>query len=96
MIDLCYIEQEHTQIYLASREAVAIISTSEKMNIILSREGKTKKWLADQWGISQPSITQKFKEDNWKESDIKKFCSIMKLNYEIVFTDTNGDAGYFL
>ena len=38
------------------------------MNIILSREGKTKKWLADQWGISQPSITQKFKEDNWKES----------------------------
>lgn len=44
------------------------------MNIILSREGKTKKWLADQWGISQPSITQKFKEDNWKESDIKNFA----------------------
>ena len=62
------------------------------MNIILSREGKTKKWLAAQWGISQPSITQKFKEDNWKESDIKKFCNIMKLNYEIVFTDTSGET----
>lgn len=55
------------------------------------REGKTKKWLADQWGISQPSITQKFKDDNWKESDIKKFCSIMNLNYEIIFTDKGSD-----
>ena len=64
------------RIYLGNREEITIISTSEKMNIILSREGKTKKWLADQWGISQPSITQKFKEDNWKESDIKKFCEI--------------------
>ena len=86
------IEPEHMQTCLGNKEAIKIISTSEKMNIILSREGKTKKWLADQWGISQPSITQKFKEDNWKESDIKKFCSIMKLNYEIVFTDTNGET----
>lgn len=70
---------------------VEILSTSEKMNTILLRERKTKKWLAEQWGISQPSITQKFKEDNWKESDIKKFCSIMKLQYEIVFTDKNGN-----
>lgn len=80
------------RICLENREVITIISTSEKMNIILSREGKTKKWLADQWGISQPSITQKFKEDNWKESDIKKFCTIMKLNYEIVFTDTSGET----
>ncbi len=86
------IEREHMRICLENREAITIISTSEKMNIILSREGKTKKWLADQWGISQPSITQKFKEDNWKESDIKKFCNIMKLNYEIVFTDTSGET----
>lgn len=82
------------RIYLGNREAVTIISTSEKMNIILSREGKTKKWLADQWGISQPSITQKFKEDNWKESDIKKFCSIMKLNYEVIFTSKGSDQDY--
>lgn len=74
-----------------SKEAIKIISTSEKMNIILSREGKTKKWLADQWGISQPSITKKFQDNNWKESDIRKFCSIMNLNYEIIFTDKNGE-----
>ena len=79
------------QICLENREAITIISTSEKMNIILSREGKTKKWLADQWGISQPSITKKFQDNNWKESDIKKFCNIMKLNYEIVFISKGSD-----
>lgn len=78
-------------ICLENREAITIISTSEKMNIILSREGKTKKWLADQWGISQPSITQKFKEDNWKESDIKKFCNIMNMNYEVIFISKGSD-----
>lgn len=79
------------RIYLGNREAITIISTSEKMNIILSREGKTKKWLADQWGISQPSITQKFKEGNWKESDIKKFCDIMNMNYKVIFISKGSD-----
>lgn len=46
------------------KEAMEIIRTSEKMNMILSRHGKTKKWLAEQWGISQPSITKKFQENN--------------------------------
>lgn len=78
------------RICLENREAITIISTSEKMNIILSREGKTKKWLADQWGISQPSITKKFQDNNWKESDIKKFCDIINMNYEVIFTDNSG------
>lgn len=79
------------RICLGNREAITIISTGEKMNIILSREGKTKKWLADQWGISQPSITKKFQDNNWKESDIKKFCDIMNLNYEVIFTSKGSD-----
>lgn len=69
-----------------------MITTSEKMNLILQRSGKTKKWLAEQWGISQPSISQKFKENNWKESDLKKFCEIMNLTYVINFTDRNGET----
>lgn len=72
------------------REGKSIISTSEKMNIILSRCGMTKKELAEKWGISQPSISQKFKENNWKESDLKKFCEITGNNYEIIFTDNKG------
>ena len=69
-----------------------MMTTSEKMNLILQRSGKRKKWLAEQWGISQPSISQKFKEDNWKESDLKKFCEIMNLTYVINFTDRNGET----
>ena len=66
------------------------IRTSEKMEMILSRSGHTKKWLAEQWGVSQPSISQKFKENNWKESDIKKFCEIVGASYNAVF-EYDGD-----
>ena len=62
-----------------------MIRTSEKMDMILSRSGHTKKWLAEQWGITQPSISQKFKENNWKESDIKKFCEILGCTYNVCF-----------
>ena len=50
----------------------------------------TKKELAEKWGISQPSISQKFKENNWKESDLKKFCEITGYTYEVVLTDKEG------
>ena len=66
------------------------IRTSEKMEMILSRSGHTKKWLAEQWGVSQPSISQKFKENNWKESDIRKFCEIVGASYNAVF-EYDGD-----
>lgn len=68
-------------------EVKGTISTSEKMNIILSRIGMTKKELAERWGIKQPSLTQKFKENNWKEADLQKFCDIVGYSYEIVFID---------
>lgn len=65
------------------------MTTSEKLNLILSRSGHTKKWLAEQWGISQPSISQKFKENNWKESDLRKFCDILHCKCNIVFEYDN-------
>lgn len=67
-----------------------ILSTSEKMKILLDRDGHNQKWLAEKWGISQPSMSQKFRENNWKESDIQKFCDIMSLSYEVTFTDVEG------
>lgn len=67
-----------------------MISTSEKMKIILSRSDYNQKELAEKWGIKQPSLSQKFKENNWKESDIKKFCNIMGIKYEVVFELDDG------
>lgn len=73
--------------YNRSKEGsvIKILSTSEKISLILSRSGHNKKWLAEQWGISQPSISQKFKDNNWKESDLRKFCQIVGCDYTIVF-----------
>lgn len=65
------------------------ITTSEKLNIILQRSGHTKKWLAEKWNVSQPSISQKFKENNWKESDIQKFCDIIGCEYTVKFLFDN-------
>lgn len=70
---------------------INIISTSEKLEIILKRLDMTKKELAEKWGISQPSISQKFKENNWKETDLKKFCKITGYTYEVILTDKDGD-----
>lgn len=73
------------------KEVVTInISTSEKLEIVLKRLDMTKKELAEKWGISQPSISQKFKENNWKESDLKKFCEITSYKYEVILTDKDG------
>lgn len=68
-----------------------MLSTSEKMEVILSRMDMTKKELAKRWGVTQPSISQKFKENNWKESDLRKFCDITGNKYEIVFSDNEGN-----
>ena len=65
------------------------MTTSEKMNLILARSGHTKKWLAEQWGITQGAVSQKFKDNNWKESDMKKFCEIIHCKYDVVFTYDN-------
>lgn len=71
------------------------MTTSEKMELILKRSEHTKKWLAERWGISQAAIGQKFKENNWKESDIKKFCDILNITYSIEFADKNGNKATF-
>ena len=63
---------------------------SEKLEIVLKRIDMTKKELAEKWQIKQPSISQKFKENNWKESDLKKFCEITGYTYEVILKDENG------
>lgn len=75
---------------LYRKEVWEILTTSEKISLILSRTGHNKKWLAEQWGVSQSSISQKMKDNNWKESDIRKFCDIVGCSYSVVF-DINGE-----
>lgn len=67
-----------------------MLSTSEKIKLILDRSGHNITWLAEQWGITQSGMSRKISDDNWKESDLKKFCSIMGYTYNVVF-EKNGN-----
>ena len=62
-----------------------MISTSEKIDIVLKRKNITKKKLAELMGISQPSLSQKFKRNDWREKDLRTICELLQIQYEIVF-----------
>ncbi len=47
--------------------------------------GITQKELASKMGISQAALAQKIKSDNWRESDIKKICDILGIQYDVRF-----------
>ena len=62
-----------------------IITISEKLEIVLKRLDISKKELADKLGTSQPNISKKFKYNDWRESDVKKICSVIGVECETIF-----------
>lgn len=71
---------------------IFIISTSEKLDVILKREGLTKKELAEKLGTSQPNLSKKFKYNDWRESDIKEICRVIGVKYEMIFKLSDGTS----
>lgn len=67
-----------------------ILSTSEKLSIALERQGFTQKELAKKIGVSQATISKKFKYNDWRESDLKEICEIIGVNLEIVIQFNDG------
>ena len=67
-----------------------MLSISEKLEIVLKREGITKKELADKLGTSQPNVSKKFKYNDWRESDIKEICQAIGIESETVFKLSDG------
>lgn len=67
-----------------------IISISEKLEIVLKRQGITKKELADKLKTSQPNLSKKFKYDDWRESDVKEICSAIGIECETIFKFEDG------
>ena len=72
-----------------------IITTSEKLDIALKRQGLKRKDLAERLGISQPTLSKKFKYNDWRESDIKKICKIDLFNFIILFSMICYDIYFF-
>ncbi len=69
---------------------ILIISISEKLEIVLKREGITKKELSERLGVSQPNISKKFKYNDWRESDVKKICNAIGIESETIFKLKDG------
>lgn len=74
------------------KDVINIISTSEKLEIALKREGFTKKELAEKLGVAQPTISKKFKYNDWRESDIKKICDAIGIECEITLKLSDGTS----
>lgn len=68
------------------------VTTSEKLEIALKRQGFTKKELAEKLKTSQPNMSKKFKHDDWRESDIKAICNAIGIDVEIILRFDNGEV----
>jgi transcriptional regulator len=60
------------------------------MEIAMKRQGYTQKDLAEKLGTSQANLSKKFKFNDWRESDVKKICSLMGINAEIILKFEDG------
>lgn len=67
-----------------------MLSTSEKLDIVMKRQGINQKELAEKLETSQQNVSKKFKFDDWRESDVKKICSILGIKAEIILTLEDG------
>ncbi len=64
---------------------IEITSTTDKIKILLIRCGLNQKELAAKLGISQSTLSGKFKLNDWRESDLKKIAEICGCEYEGYF-----------
>ncbi|KOP72399.1 transcriptional regulator [Lysinibacillus sp. FJAT-14745] len=68
-----------------------MLTATEKLKVILKRKNMTVKELADLLGTSRQNLHGKLSKDNLSENDLKKFCEVLDVKYEINFILENGD-----
>ena len=67
------------------------MTTSEKLDIAIKRQGYTQKEVAEKLGTSQPNLSKKFKFNDWRESDIYKICEVIGIKAELILHFENGE-----
>lgn len=65
---------------------------TEKIKILMIKCNTNQKELATKLGISQPTLSSKFKLDDWRESDLKKIAEICGYSYEGYFKLNNNET----
>ena len=58
------------------------MTISEKIEKIMLAQGRKRKWLAEQMGLSPQSITSKFKTNYWTTSEIIALNTILNVDLE--------------
>lgn len=58
-------------------------SIGEQMRFISKQQGVTQKELAARLGTTQRLVSKKFRNQNWRESDIERYCAALGIEYEI-------------
>ena len=61
------------------------MGTTEKIKMIMVANDITQKELAAKLGISQPTLSGKFKLNDWRESDLRKIAAICNCEYKSSF-----------
>ena len=68
---------------------IDISNTTEKIKILMIKCGTNQKELATKLGVSQPVLSQKFKLNNWRESDLEEIAKICGAEFDGVFKGNN-------
>lgn len=58
------------------------MSMTEKIKILMIKKDITQKELAEKLEISQPTLSKKFKLDDWRESDLQSIANVCNCKYE--------------
>lgn len=67
------------------------LTTTDQIKMVMIRAGLNQKTLAERLGITQPTLSSKFKLNDWRESDLRKIAEICGCSYEGHFKFNNGD-----
>ena len=58
------------------------IGMTEKIKILMIKKDITQKELSDLLAVSQPTLSKKFKLDDWRESDLQQIAEACHCKYE--------------
>ena len=61
------------------------IGMTEKIKILMIKKDITQKELSDLLAVSQPTLSKKFKLDDWRESDLQQIAKVCNCKYECSF-----------
>lgn len=67
-----------------------MLSTREKIKIILDRTNKTVGWLADRLGMSRQNLSNKLSRDNFTERDLEAIAKALNCEYKSIFVLEDG------